>query len=259
MELLKKEETNEIGTTLLEIGSMLMSSGASTMRIRHTMNRIANALGYDIDLMITHKSIMLSLSDENGEYPFSRIKGISPHGVNFRVVSGISHMSWYIIDEKWSLDMIKTEIERLKSLPHYPRIVILSLVALADAGFCHNFGGGYPEMIITILGTFIGLFVRQEFMKKKFNPYVCVYLAAFTASMIVSCSTFLNLDIMTNKALATCVLFLIPGVPLINAITDFIDGNIQNGVIRGINGLIISFAIALGLLTTDIIFKLQII
>jgi uncharacterized membrane protein YjjP (DUF1212 family) len=259
MELLKKEETNEIGTTLLEVGSLLMSSGASTMRIRHTMNRIANALGYNIELMITHKAILLSLSDEEGEYSFSRIKGISPHGVNFRVVSGISHMSWNIVDEKWSLSKIKTEISRLKALPHYPRIAILSLVALADAGFCHNFGGGYPEMIITIIGTFLGLFVRQEFMKRKFNPYICVYLAAFTASLVVSCSTFLDLEVVTSKALATCVLFLIPGVPLINAITDFIDGNIQNGVIRGINGLIISFAIALGLLTTDLIFNSQFI
>jgi len=259
MKDLRKEDKINIGSTLLEAGSLLMSSGASTMRIRHTMNRIANALGYKIELMITHRALSITLIDEEGEHLFSRIKRISPHGVNFRVVSGICHMSWNIIDDKWSLEMINKELNRLKSLPHYPRLLILIAVGFADAGFCHNIGGGTYEMIISLIATFIGLFVRQEFMKRKFNPYICVYLAALTASFIACCSRFIPLDIMTNKALATSVLFLIPGVPLINSITDLIDGNIQNGIIRGINGLIISFAIALGLLTTGLIFKLQLL
>lgn len=256
MKEISKADTIEVGSTLLETGSLLMSSGASTMRIRHTMNRIAHALGYDIELMITHRALSITLIDGDGEHLFSRIKRISPHGVNFKIVSGICHMSWNIVDEKWSIEKINAEIERLKSLPHYPRIIILICVALADAGFCHNFGGGVPEMVTTIIGTFIGLYVRQEFMKRNFNPYICVYIAAFTASFVTSCSQFLPIEIATGKALATCVLFLIPGVPLINSITDLIDGNLQNGIIRGINGLIISFSIALGLLTTNIIFKL---
>ncbi|MGB5990487.1 MAG: threonine/serine exporter family protein [Marinifilaceae bacterium] len=255
MKKITKADTIEVGSTLLETGSLLMSSGASTMRIRHTMNRIAQALGYNIELMITHRALSITLIDGEGEHLFSRIKRISPHGVNFRIVSGICHMSWNIVDDKWNIEKINAEIARLKALPHYPRIVILILVALADAGFCHNFGGGIPEMITTIIGTFFGLYVRQEFMKRHFNPYICVFLAALTASFVTSCSHFLPIEIDTSRALSTCVLFLIPGVPLINSITDLIDGNLQNGIIRGINGLIISFSIALGLLTTDIIFK----
>lgn len=254
-----KEDKINVGSTLLEVGSALMSSGASTMRIRITMNRIANALGYNIESMITHRALSITLIDEDGEQVFSRIKRISPHGVNFRVVSGICHMSWNVVDEQWTIDMINKELTRLKSLPHYPRLLILTAVGLADAAFCHNIGGGYIEMIISMIATIIALFVRQEFMKKNFNPYICVYLAATTASLITCLSMYFPFEIMTNKALATSVLFLIPGVPLINSITDLIDGNIQNGIIRGVNGLIISFSIALGLLTTGLIFKFQLL
>jgi len=259
MNTIEKDDTLHVGTTLLEIGSLLMSSGASTMRIRHTMNRIAHALGFNIELMITHRALLLTLSDEDGEHLFSRIKRISPHGVNFKMVSGISHMSWNIVDEKWGLEKINKEIDRLKSQAHYPRFILLTCVALADAGFCHNIGGGWIEMLIASIATFCGLFVRQEFMKKQFNPYICVFLAALTASVIAAASKFIPYEIMTNKALATSVLFLIPGVPLINSITDLIDGNLQNGIIRGINGLMLCFAIACGLLITALIFKLQLI
>jgi uncharacterized membrane protein YjjP (DUF1212 family) len=57
-------------------------------------------------------------------------------------------------------------------------------------------------------------------------------------------------------AFATSVLFLIPGVPLINSFSDLIDGNIMNGIVRGVNGLIIAFAIALGLLTAMQVYQL---
>jgi uncharacterized membrane protein YjjP (DUF1212 family) len=56
-----------------------------------------------------------------------------------------------------------------------------------------------------------------------------------------------------DKAFATSVLFLVPGVPLINSVTDLMDGNIQTGIVRAVNGLMISFSIAMGLLSVKMI------
>jgi uncharacterized membrane protein YjjP (DUF1212 family) len=50
-------------------------------------------------------------------------------------------------------------------------------------------------------------------------------------------------------------LFLIPGVPLINTFSDLIDGNLQNALVRGLNGLTISFSIAIGLLTSMFLYR----
>lgn len=248
-------KASEVGATLLEIGDMLMGSGANTMRIRETMTRIAHSLGYNIELMITHRALSISLSNRDGDFVFSKIKRISPHGVNFRAISAICHMSWNALDDKWSLDKINKEILRIKNLAHYPRLLLLVLVAFADAGFCHNFGGGWKELLVTGIATFIGMATKQEFGKRHYNPYLCVYIAAFVASLIASCSYLLPFEMCNAKAIATSVLFLVPGVPLINSITDLVQGNIQNGVFRGINAFNICFAIACGLLTTALIFN----
>ena len=56
-------------------------------------------------------------------------------------------------------------------------------------------------------------------------------------------------------AFSTSVLFLIPGVPMMNSFSDLIDGNILNGITRGVNVLIIAFAIALGLLMGLLIYN----
>ncbi len=249
-------DKNRLASCLLEIGSLLMSSGASTGRIRVIINRISHTLGYNPELMITHRAIILTLADERGdETSFSRIKRISPHGVNFTMVSGLSHLSWNVAEKDWEIAKIEEEIERLKNIPHYPRLLILAFIGIADASFCYLFGGGWKEMIITFIATIFGLFVRQELMKRKYNPYIAIYMGASISAILASSSVYLPYNIDTHISLATCVLYLIPGIPLINSITDLIDGNILNGIVRGTNCILISFAIALGLLTASLIFN----
>src|SRR5690606_26567752 len=150
------------------------SSGASSERIRITTNRIAQAFGYSCDLLITHRALMISVNSAHSNELFSSLKRTSPHGVNFTLVSGISKMSWKIVDENWSVETIENEIARLKSISMYPRWLTLVLVGLAGSAFCFLFGGGSLEMSVAFVATVAGLYVRQESHKMKFNPYLCV-------------------------------------------------------------------------------------
>jgi uncharacterized membrane protein YjjP (DUF1212 family) len=250
------KDIKEAEDMLLNVGTLLMSSGASTGRVRTTVNRIADALGYNIELLITNRSLMLKVIDEHTDRFIASLKRTSPHGVNFRVVSGISRMSWKVVEENWTIPQINTEIDRLIALPHYPRLIILSSVALAGSSFCALFGGKGIELAIAFVATFFGLFIRQEAMKKRFNPYVSIYFASFAASLVSGLSLKLGIGGSSDLAFATSVLFLVPGVPLINSFTDMIDGNILNGIVRGIHGLIIAFAIALGLLCAKFLFNI---
>jgi uncharacterized membrane protein YjjP (DUF1212 family) len=250
-----ERQLKEFGLILLDIGSLLMSSGASASRIRMTVNRISEGLGFYTDIFITNRALTLTVRYESNSDIFSSTKRTSPHGVNFRVVSGLSRMSWRIVEEKWSLQQIRDEVERLVSLPHYPRYIVLLVIGLAGASFCRLFGGKAVDMLTCFVATLVGLFVRQEAIKLRFNPYLSVYFAATVASLIAGAAIKFNIGISPEQAFTASVLFLIPGVPLINMFSDLIDGNILNGLIRGVNGLIIAFAIALGLLTSMIIYS----
>ena len=56
-----------------------------------------------------------------------------------------------------------------------------------------------------------------------------------------------------DVALGTSVLFLIPGVPLINSILDILEGHVLIGFSRAINAAILIICIALGLSMTLLI------
>ena len=60
-----------------------------------------------------------------------------------------------------------------------------------------------------------------------------------------------------ETALGTSVLFLIPGVPLINSIFDLLEGHVLVGISRAVNALILIVCIALGLSATLLILGLD--
>jgi len=206
------KQLKEIGLLLLDIGAMLMSSGASTARVRNTVNRISETFGYQTDMFITHRALMLTVHDEKNINYFSSVKRISPHGINFKLVSGISRMSWKVVEENWDIMQIRRDLDRLTSLPFYPTWMILLMIGLSGASFCRLFGGGFIEMLISFIATIFGLLIKQKLLKLKFNPYLCVYFASIAASLLSGLSIKLSIGNSPELAFTASVLFLIPGV-----------------------------------------------
>jgi len=249
-------DIKELGETLLDVAALLMNNGASSNRVRLTVSRISESYGYQSNLLIINTALTLSLNKGGEENIYNSLRRTLPPAVNFKIVSGISRMSWSVAETFWSLEKINNELKRLKELPHYHRLIILTFVSLAGASFCRIFDGSLLEMAVAFIATLVGLFVRQELTKHKLMLYVTIFFASFSASFIAAIAGRILPNETMEHAFAASVLFLIPGVPLINSCSDLLDGNILTGLARGIHALIIGFGISLGILTTTLIFQL---
>lgn len=250
-------ESNAIGVLVLDVGISLLQAGASSSRIKTVMSRLAEVYHYVPHIIIGNKTVSVVLDDEDGNTKFNGTRGTPVHGIDFSVISGINRLGRMAEEKRLPVHELRKELDKYRALKNYPRMIILSFVSLAGAAFCYNFGGSYIEMIIAFGATFCGLFIKQQLTKSKFNPYICTYAAATVASLFIGFFHVMGLINSPINAFSTCVLFLIPGVPLINAFVDLIDGNTANGIIRGVNALIHVLAIALGLLTTIAILNLN--
>ncbi len=247
-------DVKELGETLLDVAAFLMNNGASSNRVRLTVSRISEAFGYQSNLLILNTALTLSLNKGGEENIYNSLRRTMPPIVNFRIVSAISRLSWSVEDKKLSINHINEELIRIGKLEHYPRIVTLSLVALAGASFCRIFDGGIFEMGVAFVATFVGLFVRQELTKRGTMLYISVFFAAFVSSFVAGMTGRIFQFEHIEHAFAASVLFLIPGVSLINAVSDLLDGNILTGFARGVHGMIIGFSISFGMFLSTIIF-----
>lgn len=242
---------------LLEISSLLMVSGANTIRVNLTINRFADCLDLKSSCFISHKSIIMTLYKEDSNESCTRVKNIPNQAIDFNIISDISKISWETLNHKWTVEEIAEKINSIRIKKRYPKLLVLVAVSLAGAGFCNIFKGDYVNMLVAFVSTFIGLLVFQLTHKEKFNVYIRLFFASFIASLIAGFGVKYQIGEYPQTALATSILFLVPGVALINSFTDLLDNHIINGIVRFTTGLMIVLAIALGLFITMLIFQLN--
>ena len=252
------DEPSELGKLLLLSGISLLKAGASSNRIITNLKRLAAVYGYEAIIDLSTKNISITLHTGSQEQVFSGASSLeTPPGANFRVISAISSLSWDASKKDLSLASLSKELKNATDPEEYHRLAVLALVGLAGASFCYTFGGSLIEMTVAFLATVTGLFLKQEMLKRKFNTYVITYSSAVLSAFIVGIFWKLGINSKLDHAFATCTLFLIPGVPLINSFIDLIDGYIINGIDRGINASIHAFGIAAGLATILYIFNVH--
>jgi len=251
------KEASELGDFLLRAGTALIKAGAGSNRVVTNVTRLATAFGYEAEVNPGTRFIAISLfSGQENIFTGTRSMPALP-GVNFGVISAVSQLSWDITEKNIDFQSARRALDSAIQVPEYSRAVILLMVGLAGAGFCFTFGGGAVEMGIAFIATIAGLFLRQELNRKKYNTYLVTYVSAVFASFVIGVFWKAGIASKLDHAFATSILFLVPGVPLINSFIDLMDGYIMNGIDRGINSLMHAFAIAAGLATILYIFNVQ--
>jgi len=228
-------------------GQMLLQNGASSLRTEESVHRVGTGLGADwMDIFVSTDAITVTASsDDDFRTKTRRIVRI---GVNMDRVTALSDLGHDVRDGLHSAAQVEARLGRIDTLPRlYRRWVTVLLVGLACAAFSRLFGGDWPAFGVTLVAASVAMFVRQEISARHFNPYLMVTVVAFIGGFLASFAILFTDAANTNAAVISAVLLLVPGVPLINSIQDLIRGYTGNGIRRGMEGLIISFAIALGL------------
>ena len=84
------------------------------------------------------------------------------------------------------------------------------------------------------------------------NPYI-VTLCAFVSTIIGATDYLFFHGGTEDMSIGTSMLYLVPGVPLINGVMDIVDHHVLNGVTRLTNAMLLIICIAIGLSGTVIL------
>ncbi len=233
---------------LLDIGSTLLASGAHSERINRNVKRIAEHWNYDVDIFFSFTGLIVTLQRKDDPYVYAtRHKRVAHHGVNFSILNEISLLSWRVKEENLEPDEVEQDFTEIKKTPHYPRWAVLLFVGLACAALCLVSKGDWKDASITFFASVAGLLVRQELTRLRFNPMIGILMAAFVTTLLAGADVLFRIGASPEKALATSVLYLVPGVPLINSVIDLIEGYVPTAIARGLFGGFILLCIALGM------------
>ena len=248
-----KQELTDILDFVAEYASYLLGSGVHTSRVIRNAQRIGTSQGVDIQLSSFQKSIIITVHDERSGEVVTRVVKIPALPISFERNSDLSALSWDAVDEHLSLTDLRDRYGELIAKPRMDPIFVLLTVGLANASFCRLFGGDWTAVGIVFTSTLVGFSARQRMQAHGVNHFLIFIISAFMASLCASAA--LRFDCTAETALATSVLYLVPGVPLINGVIDIVEGHILIGFSRLINALLLIVCIAVGLSATLMIVK----
>jgi len=250
-------ELKELSKFLSDYSTSLMAVGVHTSRIVRNTARIAESFGFFVDMTIFQKTIIMTLRDKDNTHSYSTVNKIKPMALNFEINSQLSSLSWEAYDDHLSLDELKVKYNEIISHPRMSKWMVLFLVACANASFCRLFTGDWQAMGVVFIATLVGFFVRQKMMERHINHLFVFVVSSFVASMIGCTAVLYNIGTTPQIALGTSVLYLVPGVPLINGIIDIIEGHVLAGVSRLINAALLIICLSIGLSLTLLLLGVQ--
>lgn len=237
-----------VADLLLDIGALLLVSGAHCGRINRNIDRIAETWGYKVELFITFTGLMVSIRNiKHPEDPVARFRRTTLHGVHFGILTEVSLLTWKVLEEKLGIDEVEDRLAEIKKLPHHPRWQILIGIGAACACLCLLVGGDWADAGVALVASICGMVIRQEALKMRFNPMIAFIAASFTTALVAGLDMLFRIGGSPETTLATSVLYLIPGVPLINCVIDLIEGYVPTAVARGVYGGFILLCIAVGM------------
>ena len=228
----------------------LLACGTQTSRVDRNAQRIAASYGFSVDIAMFSRHVMITVSESPSGGSKTAVCTIPPGGPNFSRVAALNALGWRIVDERLSLREAWRDFESIMALPSVSPLRLRLLVACANAAFCRLFEGDAVAMAFVFLATFAGFLVRQKLTAFGLDHKVIFIVSAFAASLIAAPAVVWQLGSTPQTALGVSVLFLIPGIPLINAMHDMLDGHILMGIARAVQAGVLIACIAVGLSLT---------
>lgn len=234
--------------TALEVGVRIQMSGGYTARVRETVRHVALALGAErAECWLSSGSLGLTVHRSGASR--TAIRTVPSIGVNFTELSQLSYLAKRC--EGKTVDQVRSELADITARERrYPVPSVLLLLGVSCGALAGLFGADLLGVALAALGGLAGATVRHFMVKHKFKPFVyCLFAGFVSVSIVLGLGLLLGVqqNSSVNTAATASILFLVPGVPLLNGTADLLTSNYLNGIVRLTRASVILLGATFGL------------
>lgn len=234
-----------VSRLIAQAGQMLLAHGAESTLVGDLMRRFGIAAGMDeVEVSLSASSIVVTTVYQ--EHCITTARRCPDRGINMRVITQVQRIC--IMLERGIIDysMAKQKLNGI-SPERYNRWLVVVMIGLSCAAFSRLAGGDWVVFAMTFLASSTGMVVRQEIGHRHFNPLMNFAATAFVTTVVSAQAVIYDLGNAPFVVMASSVLMLVPGFPLINAVADMLKGYINMGIARFVMASLLTLATCLGI------------
>ncbi len=229
-----------------DLGYELAMCGAETFRVEETITLVLKAYEIDAEVFVIPNCMHISIEPVIGR-PVTRMRRIGHHGNDLDMVEKFTGLSRAICNHTPAPEIAQSWLEDVKkSRRSYRLPLYLAGDFFGAAGFAVFFGGSLQDALCSgICGILVGL-VLKWMDKLKANKFFSTITASFLMALLAYGLSLLGIARNPDCVTIGALMLLVPGLLFTNGMRDIIYGDINSGINRIVEVLLIALAIALG-------------
>ncbi|MGN1263759.1 MAG: threonine/serine exporter ThrE family protein [Prevotella sp.] len=247
----------EAAVFLAEYASWMLGCGATCIRIEKNVDRMAAAFDMEDDISIMPSHVQVSVWKGSVTYARMVVRKARLCGISFDLNARLSRLSWEVADRKVDYSAALKQFEDIIRIHPTGKWEVLVLASLANAAFCRLFGGDGVAMLLVFLSTLAGYRLKQLMLEDGRNVRLTFLCASFFSAAISAGGHVFDWGTTPEIALGTSVLYLIPGVPYINAVSDMMDRHYLCSFSRFMDAALLTACLSAGLCAGMLILGLR--
>lgn len=237
----------DICVFLCEYASTLLGSGATCIRVERNVGRMATALGCKAVMTVLPRHIHLTVSRHGCAESYTYMCDTAHGPISFDVNTRLSRLSWAFADGEVDFEGARERFSEILHTPVAAPLWVLFAASCANAAFCRLFNGDMYAVGVVFLSTLAGFYVRQLLCGRKVDIRLVVILCAFISSVLAAGASLFHIGDTPEIAVATSVLYLVPGIPFLNSFSDLLSGNYICCYCRFVQAVILTCCLSVGL------------
>ena len=232
----------------IRAGAIVLENGGETYRTEAIVNKIAAALGAKTaSSFVTPTVIQFSYTDDNDHY-HSAIRRIKKRGVNLDKIALIDELTRRIEKKKKTYEprVIESLLSRIENSPVYKKPLVLMAAALSSFCFAFMFGGTLAEASAAfVIGFLLRLFLFYS-QRRQFGSFSTSLLSGAITSVLTEFAFLLGFIPATEITLISVLMQVVPGLAIVNAIRDLIEGDLVSGAARLLDAFMVAAGLSVG-------------
>lgn len=237
----------------LDLGKSMVQCGAEINRVEETVKRVCFAYGMSSTHVFSIISMIYATVIEKNGKTHTQMRRIYSYAPNFDRLEHLNSLSRKICKEVPDIDKAAQELESLfvKKNPFRPTVCLGYIIAAM--GFTVFFGGTLWDAVasapIALVIYLMNAYIKSTGVNRLFYTALSSFVAGFLALTFVHYGFGQN----ANMIMIGDIMLIIPGLMLVNSVREMLCGDIMSGLLRLLESVILSMAIACGFAVAIII------
>ena len=244
-------EQREVSVLCARAGLMLLQHGAESALVESVTRRLGLALGME-EVEVALMANGLTITTIQGGRTHTLVRRNIDRGINMHVVTEVQRTMLDAEAGRLPRAAVAQRLDEVKPL-RYNRWLVSLMIGFSCTAFAQlilqsrGVSMDAGTALFTFVASGVAMHVRQWLGSLHFNPLVNFAATSFVATSIAAQGVIRGWVDQPKVTMAACVLLLVPGFPLINAVSDMVKGYINTGISRGVMAILLLLATCAGM------------